>query len=74
MNNKNKYSKYYIFWGAIINFILNLVLIPKLGIEGAAVATLISQIVVALIAPLFYKETRVTVKHMIEAICFKDII
>lgn len=74
VNNKNKYSKYYIFWGAIINFILNMVLIPKLGIEGAAIATLISQIVVALIAPLFYKETRVTVKHMIEAICFKDII
>lgn len=74
INNKNKYSKNYIFWGAIINLILNMILIPILGIEGAAIATLISQIVVALIAPLFYKETRVTVKHMLEAICFKDII
>lgn len=74
VNNKNKYTKYYIFWGAIINFILNMILIPKIGIEGAAIATLISQIVVALIAPWIYKETRVSVKHMVQAIFFKDII
>lgn len=73
INNKNKYSKKYMFWGAIINFILNMVLIPPLGIEGAAIATLISQIVVALVAPWFYKETRVSVKHMLEAIFFKGI-
>lgn len=73
INNKNKYSKKYIFWGAVINLILNAILIPKTGITGAAIATLISQIVVALIAPLLYKETRITVKHMLEAICFKGI-
>ena len=73
INNKNKYSKKYMFWGAIINFILNMILIPPLGIEGAAIATLISQIVVALVAPWFYKETRVSVKHMLEAIFFKGI-
>ena len=73
INNKNKYSKKYIFWGAVINLILNAILIPKTGITGAAIATLISQIAVALIAPLIYKETRITVKHMVEAICFKGI-
>ena len=74
INNKNKYSKKYIFWGAIVNLILNMFLIPPLGIEGAAIATLISQIVVALIAPLAYKETRQSVRDMIDAIFLKGIL
>ena len=49
-------------------------LIPPLGIEGAAIATLISQIVVALIAPLAYKETRQSVRDMIDAIFLKGIL
>lgn len=71
--NKNKYSKNYVLIGAIVNLILNFVLIYKLGIIGAAIATLISQIIVALIAPLFYNETRISTKYMIEGIMFKKI-
>lgn len=74
INNKNKYSKRYIFWGAVVNLALNAFLIPKWGINGAAIATLISQIVVAFIAPLFYKETRIVVKYMVEAVCFKGLL
>ena len=70
---KNKYVKKYVIIGGIINLILNLLLIPALGINGAAIATLISQIVVALIAPLFYKETRISTKIMIEGILLKGI-
>ena len=35
------------FMGAIINTILNIILIPKLGINGAAIATVLSQFAVA---------------------------
>lgn len=58
----NKYSKYYILIGAAVNMILNIVLISVWGITGAAIATLISQFVVALIAPLFFSKTRAFVK------------
>lgn len=45
-------------FGAIINVILNFVLIPYLGIIGAALATLIAQICTALFFDLFDKRTR----------------
>jgi PST family polysaccharide transporter len=43
--------------GAIVNVVLNLILIPKYGIRGAAVATLISQFTVAFFI-IFIKKTR----------------
>lgn len=58
----NKYSKYYILIGAAVNMILNIILISVWGITGAAIATLIAQFVVALIAPLFFSKTRAFVK------------
>ena len=54
----NKYTKYYIFIGAAVNLVLNLIFIPLWGITGAAITTLISQITVAFISPLFFKKTR----------------
>ena len=54
----NKYTKYYVFIGAAVNFALNLLFIPTLGITGASVTTLISQITVAFISPLFFKKAR----------------
>lgn len=71
--DKNKYSKKYVVIGAIANLLLNYFLIPKIGIEGAALATLISQVIVAIFAPLFYKETRISTKYMIEGILFKKL-
>lgn len=56
--NKNKYVKYYLGIGAVVNLILNWSMIPIWGINGAAIATLITQIVTSLIAPLLFKETR----------------
>lgn len=56
--NKNKYVKYYLGIGAVVNLILNYVMIPVWGIDGAAIATLITQIVTSMIAPLLFKETR----------------
>lgn len=71
--NKNKYVKYYIVIGAIANFFLNLIGIQLLGIEGAAWATLFTQVIVCLIAPLFFKETRIHSKYVIEAFLLKGI-
>lgn len=56
--NKNKYVKYYLGIGALLNLALNALLIPAWGIEGAAVATLVTQFVTAIIAPMLFKETR----------------
>jgi O-antigen/teichoic acid export membrane protein len=51
------------FWrtfnGMIINVILNFVLIPKYGIQGAAIATLISQAVAAYFSDFFNQKTKV---------------
>jgi O-antigen/teichoic acid export membrane protein len=66
-----KFSMYYIGFGAILNITLNLLLIPNLGGYGAAIATLASQVSVALIFPLIFKETRITVLMMIKAFTFK---
>ena len=62
-----KYSVIYISAGAIINIVLNYLLIPVIGGYGAAVATLISQVTVAIIAPLFIKQTRISAIMILKA-------
>lgn len=72
LENKQKYSKIFAFLGAITNLILNIILIPLLGITGAAIATLITQIMTGFIATLIFKETRINNKYLIEAFLIKD--
>lgn len=52
----------YVFWlsllGAITNVALNLFLIPKYGINGAAFATFLTQVLSNLIYPMFFKQTQ----------------
>lgn len=55
-----KYSFYRSLSGAILNIILNLILIPMYGIEGAAIATLISQIVASYLFNVINKKSRIT--------------
>lgn len=52
------YEKYFTIMGSMINIILNALFIPIWGIIGAAFTTLLSQIFVVIIAPLFFKKTR----------------
>lgn len=52
------YEKYFTIMGSIVNIILNAWIIPIWGIEGAALTTLVSQVFVAIIAPMFFKKTR----------------
>ncbi|MBL0687522.1 MAG: flippase [Sulfurospirillum sp.] len=46
------------FYGMLINIILNIFLIPKYGIYGAAIAILLSQVVAAYIFDFFHYKTR----------------
>lgn len=69
--NKNKYVKYYLAIGAVINVVLNALLIPPMGIIGASIATLITQIVTCLIAPVLFKETRIHTSIVWDAFILK---
>ncbi len=53
--------------GMVINIALNWVLIPKYGGVGAAVATLISQAVAALLVDVTHKETRLMFRMKLRA-------
>ncbi len=56
--NKQKYTLVYTATGCVINIILNSVLIPKIGAIGAAIATLVAQLVANVISLMLFKETR----------------
>lgn len=56
---KQRYEKYFASAGFLTNFILNILLIPSYGIEGAAIASLLTQIVTNIITPWIIGETRV---------------
>ncbi len=71
--DKAKYVKYYLGAGAVINVILNYLLIPIYGPGGAAAATLATQIFTAVLAPALFKETRIYTKYVLEAFLLKGI-
>lgn len=65
--NKQRYEKYFALGGVITNFIINLLLIPVLGIEGAAAASLITQIVTNVLVPFAIRETRTNAIMVVKA-------
>ena len=66
--------KYTVWAGAIANFVFNFLLIPLLGIVGAAIGTLLAQVVVQFIAPVFSNDLRQYFSVYSCAICeFKNI-
>lgn len=71
-NDQQKYLKYIGLFSAVVNVILNLVLIPQYGASGAALASLITQILTILL-PLCIRDMRPNVKLMIEAILLQGI-
>jgi len=56
--NLQSLTFYYMAVGAAINIMLNLVLIKKYGVVGAAWATVITQFFITLIIPLFFDKMR----------------
>ena len=61
-NNLQKYYAIYVFLGAIVNALLNYLLIIKFGIEGAAYATVITYILIIFIFDSLNKKTRSLLK------------
>lgn len=60
-------------FGMLVNIILNIIMIPRLGIMGAAYATLISQFVASVLAPVFFKKTRNSFFMMLRALFFVQV-
>lgn len=58
IENLNKHNLIKSIQGLLINVTLNYILIPKYGINGAAIATLISQFYASYIYYFFFKSTR----------------
>jgi O-antigen/teichoic acid export membrane protein len=56
--NLQKYAFYRTFIGMLVNLILNCFFIPHIGIQGAALSTLISQFFAAYVFDFFNKELR----------------
>ena len=71
--NLQKYNAPIYICAAITNVLLNLVLIPILYETGAALASLITQVSIIFVFPLFIKPMRRNTKLMVEAIFFKGI-
>jgi O-antigen/teichoic acid export membrane protein len=66
--NLQHYAFYRTALGAILNICLNFALIPKYGISGAAIATVISQSMAALFFDLLTKKTRTIFVMKLKAI------
>ena len=71
--NKQKYLKYLYAAAAIINVVLNLVLIPLWGVSGAALASLVTQISTTVILPAFIPALRPNARLMVEALMLKNV-
>lgn len=69
--NKEKYAKWFAIIGVVTNIVLNFILIPIIGIVGAAIATAFTQFTTGIIAPLVFEETRECGSHIFSGILFK---
>ncbi len=72
--NLQRYTSLYLGIGMVSNVILNFILIPIYGVIGAAIATLLSQSISVLFAPLFFKPTRISFYMMIKSLSFYSLI
>lgn len=68
-----RFQVYFVGIAAVINVGVNFLLIPRYGAIGAAISTLFAEVISALIAVLFFKETRPLFKLIIEACLFKGV-
>ncbi len=66
IENLQNIGFYYLFSGLIVNIILNFILIRMIGIQGAAIATLISLFCVTVLFPFFNKKTRISVRMFLK--------
>ena len=70
--NKQKYTLIYTMVGCIINIILNAILIPIIGAKGAAIATLVAQLIANVFALMPFKETRESSIMIIKSLLYNQ--
>lgn len=73
-DGKNKYINRFCLAGLVTDVILNSIMIPLWGISGAAFATLITHIVIQVIMPYMYKDTREIAVSIIQGALLRDVI
>ena len=71
--NKQKYLKYIYISSALSNIVLNIIFIPWLGATGAAIASLVTQIITTLVIPFFIKPLRKNSILMVESLLLKGV-
>lgn len=72
--NKQKYSKYMYMIAAVVNIGVNYLLIPEWGASGAAVASLMTQVLTSILIPLLWRDMRPNVKLIMQGILLLDYI
>lgn len=70
---KQKYLKYLYLGSALVNVVLNFILIPIIGVCGASLASLLTQISTIFVFPVIIKDMRPNVKLILDAIMLKDV-
>lgn len=68
-----KYAKWFAMMGTLTNLLLNFLLIPQIGMSGAAIATLVTQIMTGFGVTLLFKDTRENNRYLIEAFLLKGV-
>ena len=71
--NKQRYEKILAGMGALSNFFLNLTLIPLWGIAGAALATLLTQMITNFLVLFLFKGTRENAFLILDSLFFRGI-
>lgn len=70
---KQKYLKYLYLGSAVLNVALNYLLIPIMGVNGAALASLLTQMATIFVFPMLFRELRPNVRLIWDAIRLKDV-
>lgn len=71
---KDKYINIFTLTGLILDVVLNSLLIPMMGICGAAIATLMTQIAVNLVIPFFITDIRELAVEIVRGIILKEVL
>lgn len=71
--DKNKYALLFCAMGTAANLFLNFMLIPSWGINGAAFATLVTQVLSNFALPLLFRDTRPYAIHVLKALLLQGI-
>ena len=73
-DNKDRYINFFCLMGLVADVVLNFAMIPVWGINGAAIATLITHIVIQVVMPYAFEETREIAVCIIRGALLQDII